>query len=47
MNIDISPEYEDEKNTFTQTGYFCFRNNQDLTTLNDIFLNFGGKEPDC
>ena len=24
MKIAVTPEYEDEKDTFTQTGYFLF-----------------------
>ena len=39
VKIAVTPEYADEKDSFTQTGYFCFAAKK-LTALSDIFFNF-------
>ena len=35
MEIAVTSEYKDEKNAFTQTGYFCFVLQKQVTALLD------------
>ena len=49
IKMTIPPEYEDEKDTWTQTGYLCFccKKYQNQLLQVQVFLAFGVEVPDC